>query len=102
MGSPSIHHLHSSRFQKFHYCPSRDVKYLVAIRIWACQWHGKAVRIFCDTAAVVSVLNSGKTRDLTLAAIARNIFMEKAQVDIDLKTVYIMGRVNEIGDILSR
>ena len=75
---------------------------LVAICTWACQWQGKTVRIFCDNAAVVSVLNSGKTRDLTLAAIDRNIFMETAQVDISLKTVPIMGRINEIADSLSR
>ena len=47
-------------------------------------------------------LNSGKTRDLTLAAIARNIFMETAQVDISLQTVHIMGNINEIADSLSR
>ena len=75
---------------------------LVAIGTWVSQWQGKAVRIFCDNAAVVSVLNSGKTRHLTLAAIARNIFMETAQGDISLKTVHIMGRVNEIADSLSK
>ena len=75
---------------------------LVAIRTWASQWQFKAVRIFCDNAGVVSVLTSGKTRDLTLAAIARNIFMETAQVDMSLKTVHIMGRVNEIANSLSR
>ena len=69
---------------------------------WGQQWCGKAVRIACDNQAVVSVLNSGKTRDLTLAAIARNIFMKTAQADIMLKTVHIMGKVNEIADSLSR
>ena len=63
---------------------------------------GKAIKIACDNQAVVSVLNSGKTRDLTLAAIARNIFMETAQADIMLKTVHIMGKVNEVADSLSR
>ena len=63
---------------------------LVAVRTWGQQWCGKAVRIACDYQPVVSVLNSGKTRDLTLAAIARNIFMETAQADIMLKTVHIM------------
>ena len=53
---------------------------LVAIRIWGPQWTGKAIRIACDNQAVVMVLNSGKTRDLTLAAIARNIFMEAAHL----------------------
>ena len=43
-----------------------------------------------------------KTRDLTLAAITRNIFVEAAQADIMLKTVHIMGKVNEIADSLSR
>ena len=66
------------------------------------QWYGKAIQIACDNQAVVMVLNSGKTRDLTLAAIARNIVMEAAQFDIFLKTVHIMGVVNEIADSLSR
>ena len=47
------------------------------------------------------VLNSGKTCDLTLAAIARNIVMEAAQFDLLLKTVHIMGVVNEIADNFS-
>ena len=75
---------------------------LVAIRVWGPQWNGKAFRVACDNQAVVMVLNSGKTRDLTLAAIARNIFMEAASFDIFLKTVYIMGITNEIADSLSR
>ena len=75
---------------------------LVAIRTWGHQWGGKAVKIACDNQAVVSVLNSGKTRDLALAAIAKNIFMEAAQADILLKTVHIMGKVNDIADSLSR
>ena len=75
---------------------------LVAIRVWGSQWQGKAIRIACDNQAVVMVLNSGKTRDLTLAAIARNLFMEAAHFDILLKTVHIMGVCNEIADSLSR
>ena len=75
---------------------------LVAIRVWGPQWSGKAIRVACDNQAVVMVLNSGKTRDLTLAAIARNIFMEAAGFDIFLKTIHIMGVTNEIADSLSR
>ena len=75
---------------------------LVAIHTWGQKWCGKAVKIACDNQAVVSVLNSGKTRDLTLVAIARNIFMETAQTNIMLKPVHIMGKVNEIADSLSR
>ena len=75
---------------------------LVAIRVWAPQWYGKAIQIACDNQAVVMVLNSGKTRDFTLAAIAQNVVMEAAQFPIFLKTVHIMGVVNEVADSLSR
>ena len=75
---------------------------LVAIRVWGPLWNGKAIRIACDNQAVVMVLNSGKTRDLTLAAIARNIFMTAAHFDLFLKTVHIMGVCNDIADSLSR
>ena len=75
---------------------------LVAMHVQGPQWYSKAIQIACDNQAVVMVLNSGKTCDLTLAAIAQNIVMEAAQFDIFLKTVHIMGVVNEIADSQSR
>ena len=36
----------------------------------------------CDNEAVVHVLNSGRTRDLTLAAIARNIQLQIATCEL--------------------
>ena len=46
---------------------------LAALRVWQTQWSNMKVGIACDNLAVVQVLTSGKTRQLTLAAIARNI-----------------------------
>ena len=57
---------------------------LVAVRVWKQNWKNQRVLIKCDNQAVVSVLNSGKTQDLTLAPIARNIMMDIAQYDIEL------------------
>ena len=51
---------------------------------------------------MVSVLNSGKTHDLTLAAIARNIMMDISENDINLQVVHILGVHNKIADLLSR
>ena len=62
----------------------------------------KILLIHCDNQAVVSILNSGATRDLTLAAIARNIFMELAKCDINLSVIHILGKDNHIADLLSR
>ena len=60
------------------------------------------VVIHCDNQAVVSVLRSGHTRDMTLAAMARNISMAIAYWDIELVTVHIEGKLNVIADTLSR
>ena len=46
---------------------------LVALRLWAKDWSGLSIKIHCGNQAVVSTLNSGKTRDSDLASISRNI-----------------------------
>ena len=75
---------------------------LVAVRVWKQNWENKRVLLKCDNQAVVSVLNSEKTQDLTLAAITRNIMMDIAQHDIDLQVVHILGVDNKLADLLSR
>ena len=51
---------------------------LAALRVWHEAWRNSKVTIACDNLAVVQVLNSGKTSDLTLAATARNIQLQIA------------------------
>ena len=75
---------------------------LAALRVWGKAWRNTKVAIACDNLAVVQVLNSGKTRDLTLAAIARNIQFQVATMNINLKVIHIPGKVNVIADLLSR
>ena len=58
--------------------------------------------IACDNKAVVYVLNTGRTRDLTLAAIARNIQFEAVRNNIDLQVNHIPGKQNVVADLLSR
>ena len=52
--------------------------------------------------AVVTVLQSGRTRDSTLATISRNIFMLASKFDICLKVCHVPGKINVIADLLSR
>ena len=75
---------------------------LVALRVWAKQWTNKNILLKCDNQAVVSVLNSGKTQDMTLAAMARNIDMFLAMEDIELQVIHILGSDKKIADLLSR
>ena len=74
---------------------------LVALRVWNSTWAKSKVCIACDNEAVVHVLNSGKTRDLTLAAIARKIQLQVATWDINLQVNHIAGKDNHIADLLS-
>ena len=46
--------------------------------------------------------STAKTKDLTLAAIARNVWLSTPEYDICLKTVHIRGKDNAIADSLSR
>ena len=78
------------------------INILVAIRTWGQAWTGKTLLVHCDNAAVVSVLTTGATKDLTLAAMARDITMEVAKLDINLRTVHIAGKINVVADCLSR
>ena len=56
---------------------------LLAVRFWGSLWQGKHIILKCDNEAVVSVINTGITRDNGLAAIA----IETALRDIQLKVI---------------
>ena len=75
---------------------------LVGTRLWAKQWSNKVIVIKCDNEAVVSVVNTGVTRDNALAAFERNIWLITASHNIKLKLVHIPGIQNECADLLSR
>ena len=75
---------------------------LVAMRIFSQYWQGKKIQVKCDNLAVVQVLQTGKVRDPFLGACARNIWMEAAKADIDMRYSHIQGRKNVVADLLSR
>ena len=64
---------------------------LVACKIWAKFWQDKKVQIFCDNLAV-EVLTTGRTRDHTLAACARNIWLLPSLYNIHLTFSHIAGK----------
>ena len=61
---------------------------LVALRVLGSQWCNNLISIACDNQAVVHVLNSGKTRDFT---IARNVQLQLATHNIEISVVHIPG-----------
>ena len=75
---------------------------LVACKVWAAHWSNKRIKIWCDNLAVVEVLNSGRSRDDTLATCARNIWLLSAMYNFDILLYHIPGRDNITADLLSR
>ena len=89
-------------YNHFHIVQLEMLNVLVAIQVWANQWRGKTIVIACDNQAVVSVINTGKTKDVVLGAIACSIAMEVALADINLRLIHILGKNNIVADSLSR
>ena len=75
---------------------------LVALRLWGHLWTGLRIQVFCDNAAVVSALVSGKVKDQLLASILREIWFVAASLGFELRAVHLPGEENRAADLLSR
>ena len=75
---------------------------LVGVRIWGKYCIGMKVQIFCDNEAVVTVINSSKTKDPFLATCIREIWFEVAKNGFELRAVHLPGEENRVPDWLSR
>ena len=75
---------------------------MVAVRLWGQHWRGRRIQLFCDNEAVVSVINSGRTRDAVLATCLREIWLQSAQGEFELRAVHLTSQANRTADYLSR
>jgi hypothetical protein len=86
---PSIHHLEC-------------LAILVAVRLWCISWNGLRIRVYCDNASVVQMINSGKTKDLIMGQFLRNIWLCTSLYEFELCAVHLPGVENRLADSLSR
>ena len=75
---------------------------VVAVRLWAPCWEGRLVNIWCDNAASVAILQSGKGRDERLLKCAREIWAWAAVYSIGLVVHHRPGKDLKTADALSR
>ena len=78
------------------------INIIVALRLWGAEWSHQKVLLKTDNIAVVSICNTGYTRDQHLARMVRNIWLLTAEHDICLQVAHIAGKQNTIADLLSR
>jgi hypothetical protein len=69
---------------------------LVALRTWANEFSHKTVRLWCNNAAAVSILQTSQGSDKILQAIARNIWLLSASFDINLICEHIPGETTTL------
>ena len=78
------------------------ISVLIAVRIWGHHFPGLKVQIFCDNEAVVSVINSSRTKDPFMGACLREIWFSVSTHGFELRAVHLPGVENRVADWLSR
>ena len=78
------------------------VPIVVACALWGDQWRGATVLCRCDNAAVVSIVNSGSSKDALVMHLMRSLFFIAAVNGISLYAQHIPGKHNNAADALSR
>ena len=58
---------------------------MVPVHLWGQYWRGRRIQLFCDNEAVVSVINTGRTKDAVLATCLREIWLQSARGEFELR-----------------
>ena len=75
---------------------------VVACAIWGRKWSGSKVECITDNAAVVAIVNSGKSQDELAMHLMRCLFFFTASWNITVHATHIAGKENVAADALSR
>ena len=75
---------------------------IVGVRLWADLVHGKRFTIACDNEAVVTIINSGRSRNCLLQQMLRELAFCLANLDTEIHATYISSGANLMSDLLSR
>ena len=75
---------------------------MVAIKLWAKNWTGLKITIFCDNEAVCSCISSGRTKDPLLLNCLREICYFASLYEFQLRALDLSSSANRLCDILSR
>ena len=82
--------------------PKELVPIMVACFVWGCSWQGHVVHVHSDNEAVVTVVNSGYSKDPQMMHLTRCLFFILAAWDISLYACHIPGVLNTVADAISR
>ena len=75
---------------------------IVCLKMWALYFKGKRIRIMCDNKTLVTVINTGKSRNSFLQNCLWELCFIAAIHEFEMLAVHLAGSENRIADFLSR
>ena len=75
---------------------------VMACAMWGQQWQGKTILCRSDNAAVVAIINSGRSKDPLAMHLMRSLFFLAAKHSIVFRAEHLPGHLNGAADALSR
>ena len=76
---------------------------VVAATLWGSHWQGRTIQCRTDNAAVVAIVNSGRSKKSAIAMhLMRTLFFVMARFDLAITAAHVPGRENVAADALSR
>ncbi|KAK3745939.1 hypothetical protein QZH41_012754 [Actinostola sp. cb2023] len=75
---------------------------VVAAKLWGSRWKGFRIMVRCDNLVSVTVINSGRSKDLFLNECLRELCYLSAFFEFELRGVHLPGIENRACDLLSR
>ena len=75
---------------------------VLACAVWGQFWKGRTILCQSDNAAVVAIINSGRSKDGLAMHLMRSLFFFTAHYDLLLRAEHIAGKLNVAADALSK
>lgn len=75
---------------------------ILASALWGRRWSGQRVLFRCDNAAVVAIVNSGRSKNGLAMHLARALFLLGAVYKFTFRARHLPGNINKAADALSR
>ena len=91
-----------AHWSNYHIAAKELVPVVIAAALWGPQWAGRRVLFRSNNQSVVAAVNSGSSRDHTMAHLLRCLFFFSASWQFTLVAKHIPGVQNFTADALSR
>ncbi len=75
---------------------------IIGAVVWGSGWSGRSIRVRCDNAAVIAILNSRYSKEPLLMHMLRCLFFIEAQNQFIIRATHLAGAKNDKADDLSR